>query len=65
MTGWVYAFGSDTKKIFAVTLILMFGVLAFHMRNIAGIVTPMVVSTVSAIWVSGWWDGWPNPWSRC
>jgi uncharacterized protein len=53
MTGWVYAFGSDTKKIFAVTLILMFGVLAFHMRNIAGIVTPMVVSTVSAIWGFG------------
>lgn len=53
MTGWVYMFGSDTTKIFALTLILMFGVLAFHMRNVAGIVTPVVVSTVSAIWGFG------------
>lgn len=61
MTGWVYAFGSATNRIFAVTLILMFGVLAFHMRNVAGIVTPVVVSSVSAIWGFGLvgWLGQP------
>lgn len=61
MTGWVYAFGADTNRIFLVTLALMFIVLAFHMRNVAGIVTPVVVSTVSAIWGFGLvgWLGQP------
>ncbi|MES2262577.1 MAG: MMPL family transporter [Pseudomonadota bacterium] len=53
MTGWIYAFGHDTTLIFALTLALMFGVLALHMRNIAGIVTPVLVSTVSAVWGFG------------
>lgn len=53
MTGWIYAFGNDTTVIFGLTLLLMFGVLALHMRNIAGIVTPVLVSTVSAIWGFG------------
>ena len=48
-------------KIFAVTLGLMFLMLALHMRNVAGIVTPAVVSTVSAIWGFGLvgWLGQP------
>jgi len=53
MTGWIYAFGSRTAQIFAITLILMYGVLALHMRNVSGIVTPVAVSTVSAIWGFG------------
>src|SRR6267378_1698100 len=53
MTGWIYAFGSRTAQIFAITLILMYGVLALHMRNVSGIVTPIAVSTVSAIWGFG------------
>jgi len=61
LTGWVYHFGGDTVKIFAVTLGLMFLMLALHMRNVAGIVTPAVVSTVSAIWGFGLvgWLGQP------
>ncbi|MBN9206971.1 efflux RND transporter permease subunit [Methylibium petroleiphilum] len=61
MTGWIYAFGDNTLEIFAITLILMFGVLAFHMRNVAGILVPVLVSTVSAIWGFGLvgWLGLP------
>ncbi|BAL24210.1 RND family transporter [Azoarcus sp. KH32C] len=61
LTGWVYFFGSDTAKIFGVTLALMFGLLALHMRNVAGIVTPLIVSTVSAVWGFGLvgWIGHP------
>ena len=61
MTGWIYAFGDNTLEIFAITLALMFGVLAFHMRNVAGILVPVLVSTVSAIWGFGLvgWLGLP------
>jgi len=39
----------------------MFAALAFHMRNVSGIVTPVIVSTVSAIWGFGLvgWLGLP------
>jgi uncharacterized protein len=43
MTGWIYAFGGNTAKIFALTLALMFAMLAFHMRNVSGIVGPLVL----------------------
>jgi predicted RND superfamily exporter protein len=61
MTGWIYAFGSNTAQIFGLTLLLMFGVLALHMRNISGIAVPVIVSTVSAIWGFGLvgWLGLP------
>lgn len=61
LTGWVYFFGSDTAAIFAVTLGLMFLLLALHMRNVAGIVTPLAVSAVSAVWGFGLvgWLGHP------
>lgn len=61
MTGWIYAFGDNTLEIFGITLALMFGVLAFHMRNAAGIAVPVLVSTVSAIWGFGLvgWLGLP------
>lgn len=59
LTGWVYHFGSDTAKIFAVTLGLMFICLALAMRNVAGVVTPVVVSAMAAIWGFGF-VGWLN-----
>lgn len=61
MTGWIYAFGSNTAEIFGLTLLLMFGVLALHMRNISGIAVPVIVSAVSAIWGFGLvgWLGLP------
>lgn len=57
LTGWVYHFGSDTIKIFAVTLSLMFIFLLVAMRNMAGVVTPVLVSGFSAIWGFGF-VGW-------
>jgi predicted RND superfamily exporter protein len=59
MTGWIYDFGSDTVKLFGLTLALMFGVLALYMRNVSGILVPMIVSTVSAVWGFGL-VGWMN-----
>ena len=57
LTGWVYHFGSDTTRIFAVTLSLMFIFLLFTMRNMAGVLTPVLVSAMSAIWGFGF-VGW-------
>lgn len=57
LTGWIYHFGQETPKIFAVTLGLMFVCLFLAMRNIAGVVTPLVVSLISAIWGFGF-VGW-------
>lgn len=59
LTGWVYYFGETTSTIFCVTLGLMFICLLLVMRNLAGVITPMVVSTVSAIWGFGF-VGWIN-----
>lgn len=59
LTGWVYHFGETTSIIFCVTLGLMFICLLLVMRNVAGVITPMVVSTVSAIWGFGF-VGWIN-----
>lgn len=57
LTGWVYHFGADNIKIFAVTLGLMFLCLFLVMRNVSGVVTPLLVSAVSAIWGFGF-VGW-------
>lgn len=61
MTGWVYAFSADNTSIFALTLALMFGALLLHMRNISGTLTPLIVSSVSALWGFGLvgWLGLP------
>ncbi|MCX7169097.1 MAG: MMPL family transporter, partial [Proteobacteria bacterium] len=57
LTGWAYHFGADTIKIFAVTLSLMFIFLLIAMRNTAGVLTPVLVSTFSTIWGFGF-VGW-------
>ncbi len=57
LTGWVYHFGSQTPEIFAVTLGLMFLFLVIVMRNLAGVLTPALVSGMSAIWGFGF-VGW-------
>ncbi|ABM97348.1 efflux RND transporter permease subunit [Methylibium petroleiphilum] len=61
MTGWIYAFGENTAEIFGLTLLLMFVMLALHMRNLSGIVGPLIVSSVSAVWGFGLvgWLGLP------
>ncbi len=53
LTGWVYLLQKQTYAIFAVTVILLVILLALYMRNIAGIVTPVVCSAVAAVWGFG------------
>jgi uncharacterized protein len=57
LTGWVYNYESQMFTIFAVTLTALIGALAFYMRNVVGIVTPIVTSLVAAIWGFGF-VGW-------
>ncbi len=57
LTGWVYEYESQMFRIFAVTLGALVLALAFYMRNIVGIVTPIVTSVVAAVWGFGF-VGW-------
>ena len=57
LTGWVYQYQSEMIGIFAITLSALVLALALYMRNIVGIVTPIITSTVAAIWgfgLMGW-----------
>ncbi|MDB6090196.1 MAG: transporter [Gammaproteobacteria bacterium] len=57
LTGWVYEYEAQTYRIFAVTLGALLLALVFYMRNVVGIVTPIVTSLVAAIWGFGF-VGW-------
>ncbi|MCX7062962.1 MAG: MMPL family transporter [Gammaproteobacteria bacterium] len=57
LTGWVFTYKSEMFKIFAITLSALIISLALYMRNVVGVVTPIVTSTVAAIWgfgLTGW-----------
>lgn len=53
LTGWVYHYQTEMYVIFAVGLLAMGFFLVLHFRNISGVVTPLVVGVVSAIWGFG------------
>jgi hypothetical protein len=57
LTGWVYHYESQMFGIFAVTLAALLGALILYMRNVVGVVTPIVTSAVAAIWGFGF-VGW-------
>ncbi len=57
LTGWVYEYESEMFKIFAVTLGALILALALYMRNVVGVVTPIVTSLTAAIWGFGF-VGW-------
>ncbi|MGQ0698839.1 MAG: efflux RND transporter permease subunit [Panacagrimonas sp.] len=61
LTGWVYKLQKQTYKIFGVTLGLLTLALVLYMRNIAGVVTPIVCALVAAVWGFGFigWLGRP------
>jgi len=61
LTGWVYKLQKQTYKIFGVTLGLLTIALILYMRNIAGVVTPIVCAATAAIWGFGFigWLGRP------
>ena len=53
LTGWIYLLQEQTYTIFAVTVGLLMLALALYMRNIAGVVTPIVCSAVATVWAFG------------
>jgi predicted RND superfamily exporter protein len=53
LTGWVYQLQNQTYLIFGVTLLALALMLALYMRNLAGTLTPIICSTVAAIWGFG------------
>ena len=53
LTGWVYKLQKQTYAIFGVTLGLLLLALLFYMRNISGIVTPVVCAAVAGLWGFG------------
>lgn len=53
LTGWVYRYEAEMFWIFGITLggLLLF--LILYMRNVVGVVTPIIVSAVAAVWGFG------------
>jgi uncharacterized protein len=57
LTGWVYFYQGQMTYIFAFTLGLMIVLLILYMRNLVGVLTPIITSAVAAIWgfgLAGW-----------
>jgi predicted RND superfamily exporter protein len=59
LTGWVYKLQKQTYTIFAATIGVLTLALIFYMRNIAGVVTPIVCALVAGLWGVGF-IGWLN-----
>lgn len=61
LTGWVYRLQKQTYKIFAVTVGALVIALILYMRNLAGVITPVICAVVAAIWGFGFigWLGRP------
>jgi hypothetical protein len=57
LTGWIYQFESQMAWIAAITIGLLILSLILYMRNVVGVVTPIVTSGVAAIWGFGF-VGW-------
>ncbi|WP_420465100.1 efflux RND transporter permease subunit [Panacagrimonas sp.] len=53
LTGWVYFYQEQMRYIFGLTLGAMVLLLALYMRNVVGVVTPIIVSTTAAVWGFG------------
>ncbi|MDI3258734.1 MAG: efflux RND transporter permease subunit [Sinobacteraceae bacterium] len=53
LTGWVYQYESQMFWIFAVTLGALVLALALYMRNLVGVLTPIITSVVAAVWGFG------------
>jgi hypothetical protein len=57
LTGWVFFYQHEMIFIFAVTAVVLLLALALYMRNVAGVVVPVVCASISAIWGFGF-VGW-------
>ena len=61
LTGWVYRLQKQTYNIFAVTVAALILALILYMRNVAGVLTPVLCAVVAAAWGFGFigWLGRP------
>ncbi|MDF1832918.1 MAG: MMPL family transporter, partial [Porticoccaceae bacterium] len=57
LTGWVYFYEKQMLQIFAITGAALLLSLFLYMRNVVGIVVPLVTSVVAAVWGFGF-VGW-------
>ncbi|WP_420466677.1 efflux RND transporter permease subunit [Panacagrimonas sp.] len=57
LIGWVYHLQKQTYAIFGITFCLLTALLILYMRNVAGVVMPLVCAIVAAIWGVGF-IGW-------
>lgn len=57
LTGWVYKLQKQTYSIFGVTIAMLVLALILYMRNIAGVVTPIVCAVTAGLWGVGF-IGW-------
>jgi predicted RND superfamily exporter protein len=53
LTGWVYHYQKEMYVIFALGVLAMAVFLVLHFRNLAGVVAPLAVAIVSAVWGFG------------
>ena len=53
LIGWVYRYEWQMLGIFAVTLVALIVALAFYMRNLVGVLTPIITSATAGIWAFG------------
>lgn len=53
LTGWVYRYEHQMLAIFALTIAALLLALVLRMRHVAGIMTPVIATSVSAIWAIG------------
>ena len=59
LIGWVYQYEWQMVQIFTVTLVCLIGALMLYMRNIVGVITPIITSATAGIWafgLVGWLD---------
>jgi len=59
LIGWVYQYEWQMVMIFTVTLGALIGALILYMRNVVGVITPIITSATAGIWafgLVGWLD---------
>ncbi|PTU30947.1 efflux RND transporter permease subunit [Stenotrophobium rhamnosiphilum] len=59
LIGWVYRHEWEMVGIFAVTMAILILTLTLYMRNLVGVLTPIITSAVAGIWAFGF-VGWLN-----
>jgi len=59
LIGWVYQYEREMIGIFAITLGALVVALMVYMRNLVGVITPIVTSLTAAVWAFGL-VGWLN-----